>query len=60
MRDPERIDKFCEELAVQWHKVPDWRFGQLINNVIGTMAKKDIFFIEDDEMISFFEDYFKE
>lgn len=60
MRDPERIDKFCEELAAQWHKVPDWHFGQLISNVIGTMTKKDIFFIEDDEIMSFFEDYFKE
>ena len=29
MRDPKRIDKFCEMLKVYWHKVPgsdacDW------------------------------------
>lgn len=29
MRDPKRIDKFCEMLKVYWHMVPDWRFMQL-------------------------------
>ena len=29
MRDPERIDKFCERLAKAWENYPDWRFGQL-------------------------------
>lgn len=58
MRDPERIDKFCEELAAQWHKVPDWRFGQLIDNILfGT--EKDIFFIEDDEMLETIKEFFE-
>lgn len=54
MRDPKRIDEFCEELKKMWHQVPDWRFGQLMSNALGEVyAKKnrDIFFIEDDEML---------
>ena len=34
MRNPNRIDEFCTRLAACWHKVPDWRFGQLISNVL--------------------------
>lgn len=63
MRDPNRIDKFCDELNRLWHKVPDWRFGQLISNVLSAyQAEKmrDIFFPEDDEMMEFFKEYFKE
>ena len=59
MRDSERIDKFCAELAKQWHKVPDWRFGQFISNVFGTY-QGDIFFPEDDEMMTYIKHYFKE
>ena len=43
-------------------KVPDWRFGQLMSNILGEYVaekKRDIFFPDDDEMIEFFEDYFK-
>lgn len=47
MRDPNRIDSFCEMLAEAWHKVPDWRFGQLIQNL---PYGRDPFFIEDEEM----------
>ena len=35
MRDPNRIQTFCNELANLWRKVPDWRFGQFISNVLG-------------------------
>ena len=61
MRDPKRIDEFCKMLAKCWHKVPDWRFGQLISNVLGQYVAethRDIFFPEDDEMIEFFRNYF--
>ena len=55
MRDPNRIDEFCNELAKLWHKVPDWRFGQFLSNTMGGVCEKthrsDIFFIEDDEML---------
>lgn len=62
MRDPKRIDKFCGKLAELWHMVPDWRFGQLMSNVLGEYVGKthrDIFFPEDDEMLAFFEEYFR-
>ena len=57
MRNPERIDKFCSKLAKYWKEVPDWRFGQLICNVLGTCTR-DPFFYEEDEMLKVFEDYF--
>lgn len=50
MRDPNRIDVFCSELAAVWHKVPDWRFGQLVANVLG----RDPFYIEDEDAMAFF------
>ena len=56
MRDPNRIYKFCNELAAIWAKVPDWRFGQLISNISGSYDK-DIFFPEDDEFLQFMKDY---
>ncbi len=58
MRDIERIDDFCNKLKEYWKKVPDWRFGQLIVNVLGT-CQKDPFFYEEDEMLKIFENYFK-
>jgi len=63
MRDPKRIDKFCNELKKCWHKVPDWRFGQLISNVLGAYVSetnRDIFFPEDDEILAFFKKYFEQ
>lgn len=60
MRDPDRIEAFLKRLGECWKKVPDWRFGQLMMNVLGEMnaGGRDPFFPEDDEMIKFFEDYF--
>lgn len=61
MRDPKRIDEFCRMLAYYWHRVPDWRFGQLISNVLGeyvAQTHRDIFFPEDDELLDFFRQYF--
>jgi len=63
MRDPNRIHKFCDELAALWEKnAPDWRFGQLICNVFGDhqAAGHDVWFPEEDQMIEIFRDYFKE
>jgi hypothetical protein len=53
-RDPKRIRKFCNQLATEWEKNPDLRFGQFIMNVLGKVGadtKRDVFFIEDDEMM---------
>ena len=59
MRNKERIKEFTDKLAEYWEKVPDWRFGQLIVNVLGT-CKRDPFFYEEDEMLQVFEEYFNE
>lgn len=62
MRDIKRIRKFCNELANIWEESAcDWRFGQLICNVFGEMVTdgRDPFFPEEDEMIKYFRNYFK-
>jgi len=62
MRDTKRIKKFCNELAKIWEKkCPDWRFGQMMINVLGAMQSngRDPFFPEEAEMIKFFKEYFK-
>lgn len=63
MRDPKRIDKFCDELKKMWHRVPDMRFGQLMSNFLGevfTKSGKDIWFIEEPEMLEYVKDAWKE
>jgi len=62
MRDTKRIRKFCNELATIWEtECPDWRFGQLMSNVLGKMQSegRDIFFPEEQEMIDYFKKYFE-
>lgn len=62
MRDPKRIDEFCEALKEMWHQVPDWRFGQLMSNALGEIYVKhnhDIFYIEDDEMLEDLKEIFE-
>lgn len=58
MRKKERIKPFLERLEKVWELVPDWRFGQLMVNVFGSM-KRDPFFPEDEEMIEIIEKYFE-
>lgn len=58
MRSPSRIKIFCERLTAVWQRFPDWRFGQLVENVFQDL-QQDPFFIEDKEMIEFFEMYVK-
>jgi hypothetical protein len=58
MRDPKRIYDFCNKLATIWAtECPDWRFGQLMCNVLNTCGR-DPFFYEEDEMLKVFEEYF--
>lgn len=59
MRDKNRIKPFMEEITKYWEKVPDWRFGQLISNVLD-MLTVDKFFLEDEEVLEVFRKYFKE
>ena len=58
MRDKNRIRPFLNKLGDYWEKVPDWRFGQLIVNVLGT-CNRDPFFYEDDDMMEVFEKFFR-
>ncbi len=57
MRDPKRIDEFCELLKRIWKEVPDWRFGQLITN-LGRQFEFEfewtpgsLFYMEDEEFM---------
>lgn len=57
MRDPKRIREFCNELADIWEaNCPDWRFGQLLVNVI----VRDPFYLEERDMLRLFREYFYE
>ena len=59
MRDINRIDKFCNELAEIWKtNCPDWRFGQLIGNVLSDYDAST-FYMEDDEMIEKIRNFFE-
>jgi hypothetical protein len=46
MRDQKRIPRILDKLRKIWNDSPDWRLGQLLNN-LGT-GSRDPFFIEDD------------
>ena len=55
MRDPKRIREFCNELADIWAaNCPDWRFGQLMVNVI----VRDPFYLEERDMLRLLREYF--
>lgn len=50
MRNPDRIKPFLDTLEKCWAKVPDWRFGQLIENIKRAYNIEDLFYIEDDKL----------
>ena len=54
MRDPKRIDKFCDLLKELWKRVPDWRFGQLISNLGRQLewTPGGFFYVEDEEFMN--------
>jgi len=53
MRDPERIDIICDAIKEYWHKVPDWRLGQMLVNAIRpTRYYPDLFYVEDNELLA--------
>lgn len=62
MRDSNRIYQFCNQLSTAWARVPDWRFGQFMWNIISYCQSKgkDAFFLEEDEMMEMIEKYMKE
>lgn len=58
MRDSNRISEVLSMLRQGWEKVPDWRFGQLIENLKRYIGVDDLFYIEDDKMIEKIIDFF--
>ena len=58
MRDPNRIPEFLATVQRCWEKVPDWRFGQLIENLKRFMNKQDLFYIEDNDLAAYLLDFF--
>lgn len=58
MRNMGRIPRMMKIIESYWIKVPDWRFGQLIENIKIFSEKPDLFYVEDDEMIELFDEFF--
>ena len=58
MRNPNRISEVLMMLQQGWEKVPDWRLGQLIENLKRYIGIDDLFYIEDDEMTKKIVDFF--
>ena len=50
MRNKYRIVNLLTLFATGWSKVPDMRFGQVIENLKRYSGKEDLFYLEDDEM----------
>lgn len=58
MRDPSRINEFCDILKFVWEtKYPDLRFGQLIDNVCLKNKIGSLFYIEDDQLLEHIKNY---
>lgn len=57
MRDDGRIYRFCKILQDGWKKVPDLRFGQMMQNFFHSECNSDPFYIEDDELFEKFSKY---
>ena len=59
MRNPDRIPEIMALFKKGWEKVPDWRFGQVIENFKRYIGSDDIFYMEDEklkeELINFFD-----
>lgn len=59
MRDPKRISQMLELIQRGWEEmVPDWRFGQLIENLKRHIDADDLFYIEDDKMMEVIAKFF--
>ena len=59
MRDPKRIPEFLAVVQECWEKVPDWRFGQLFENLTGYCGTNDLFYVEDDKVLQNLKSFFK-
>lgn len=59
MRDPKRIPEILKLLQECWENVPDWRFGQLIENLKRYIGSADLFYIEDDKFVQYLKEFFQ-
>jgi hypothetical protein len=59
VRDPNRIPVFLTLLQRCWEMVPDWRFGQLIENIKSFSGKSDLFYLEEKDFEKILKDYFE-
>ena len=50
MRNQQRIQKILDLLEKVWQEVPDWRLGQLIENIARDMGWNDAYYMEDDDL----------
>ena len=50
MRDAQRIPRVLDLLEKAWQEVPDWRLGQLIENIARDMGWNDAYYVEDDDL----------
>ena len=64
MRDINRLDNFYDNLkSIHKNYIPGWRFGQFILNFMSwyyDKYKTDIFYIEEDKMIKYINDFIDE
>jgi hypothetical protein len=51
MRDPARIPVMLVALGELWAKNPDWRLGQLMVNTVRPDLGRNLFYIEDDQLL---------
>lgn len=60
MRNPERIDNFCNQLAKFWERYPDLRFGQVVELLKkynqDRCGNPDIFYVEDSIILQMIDD----
>jgi len=58
MRDPDRIDKYLDDLKRVWKKYPDVRLMQLLMNVTGDGP--NVYYLEDNTVIEAVTKYYEE
>lgn len=64
MRPKNRIMPIVKQLEAFWNTVPDWRFFQLLSNLLGMVYKRkngvDPFYIEDNEALELMKEFNKD
>lgn len=58
MRDISRIPRMIERLERLWIGLPDWRFGQLIENIKSFSEKEDLYYMEDNEFEKLIQNFY--